>query len=118
MLVRRRHQYNIRILPVKIILDKNLLNLFVNMISDESSIDYEISRRQAIMKDSPSECIFTYIQSILHYELSSVFELLSNPPSREASKGILNCRVHDMVETAWKADIESKSATKYFKPFV
>ena len=101
------------ILPIKEILNKNFLNLFVNMIRDESS--NEIARRQVVMKDSPSESIFTDIQSILsHYELPSVFELLSNSPSREAWKRLLNCRVHDMVDAAWKADIESKSSTKYF----
>ena len=72
-----------------------------------------------VTKDSPSESIFTYIQSILsHYELPAVFELLSNPPSREAWKRLLNCKVHDMVEAAWKADVESKSFTKYLNPLV
>ena len=89
------------------------------MIRDESSIEYEIARRQVLMKDSPSESISTYIQGILsHYELPSVFELLSNPPSREVWKRLLNCNVYDMVEAAWKADIESKSSTKYLNPLV
>ena len=105
------------ILPIKDILNKNLLILFVNIIRDESSIEYEKARRQVVMKDSPSESIFTYIQSILsHYDLPSVFELSSNPPSKEAWKRLLNCKVHDMVEAAWKADIESKSSTKYLNP--
>ena len=73
------------------------------MIRDESSIEYEIARWQVVMKDSLSESIFTYIQSILSpYDLPSVFELLSNPPSKEAWKRLLNCKVHGMVEVAWK----------------
>ena len=55
------------ILPIKDILNKNLLNMFVNMIRNESSIEYEIAWRQVVMKDSPSENIFTYIQSILSH---------------------------------------------------
>ena len=87
------------------------------MIRDESSIEYEIAERQVVKKDSPSESIFIYIQSILsHYELPSFFELLSYPPSREVWKRLLNYKVHDMVEAAWKADIESKSSTKYLNP--
>ena len=71
------------------------------------------------MKDLPSESIFTYIQNILsHYDLPSVFKLLSYPPSKEAWKRLLNCKVHNMVEAAWKADIESKSSTKYLNPLV
>ena len=34
------------ILPIKDILNKNLLNLFVNMNRDESSMEYEIAQRQ------------------------------------------------------------------------
>ena len=72
-------------LPIKDILNKNLLNLFINMNRDESSIEYEIARRQVVMKDWASESTFTYIQSILnHYDLPSVLQLLSNPPSKEA----------------------------------
>ena len=48
--------------------------------------------------------------------MPSVFELLSNPPSKEAWKRLLNCKVHDLVEAAWKADIESQSSTKYLNP--
>ena len=49
------------ILPIKDILNKNLLNMFVNTIRDESSIEYEIAGRQVVIKDSPSESIFTCI---------------------------------------------------------
>ena len=107
------------ILSIKDILNKNLLNQFDNMIMDEGSVEYEIAQRQLVMKDPPSDSIFTYFQSILsHYELPSVFALVSYPPSREAWKRLLNCRVHDMVEAAKKADIKSKSSTKYLNLLV
>ena len=89
------------------------------MIRDENSIEYEIAQRQVGMKDSPCESIFTYIQSSLsHYDLPSVFELLTKPPPKEAWKRILNRKMHDTVEALWKFDIESKSSTKYLNPLM
>ena len=40
------------ILPVEAILHKNLLNMFVNMIRNENSIDYKRAQRQLIMRES------------------------------------------------------------------
>ena len=55
--------------------------MFVNMIRNENSIEYEIAQRQLVMRDSTRESIFTHIQSIsAQYGLPSVFELLNDPP--------------------------------------
>ena len=43
------------ILPVEALLHKNLLNMFVNMIRNENSIEYEIAQRRLIMGESPRE---------------------------------------------------------------
>ena len=102
------------ILPVEALLHKNLLNMFVNMIRNENSIEYEIAQRQLVMRESPRESIFTHIQSIsAHYGLPSVFELLNDPQAKEAWKCTLNHKIHDMVKASWKSDIECKSSTKY-----
>ena len=34
------------ILPVEAVIDKNALNLFMNVISDKNSIEYQIAERQ------------------------------------------------------------------------
>ena len=96
------------------LLHKNLLNMFVNMIRNENSIEYEIALRQLVMRESPRESIFAHIQSIsAQYGLPSVFELLNDPPAKEAWKCTLNHKIHDMVNASWKSDIDSKSSTKY-----
>ena len=80
-------------LPIKDILNKSLLNLFLNMVRDKRSIDYEISQKQVAMKDSPSESIFTYIQSILsHYDLPFVFGSLTYPHSKRLGNVYLIAR--------------------------
>ena len=98
---------------------KNFLNMFVNMIRNENSVEYEIAKRQLVMKDTHRESIFTHIQSILdRYGLPSVFEFLNSQPTKEAWKCTLNYKINDMVQTFWRSDIESKSSTKYLNPNV
>ena len=53
------------------------------MIRNENSIEFEMTQRQLVMKESPRESIFTHIKSILAlYGLPSIFELLDNPPTK------------------------------------
>ena len=47
-----------------------------------------------------------------------VFSLFSSPPSKDEWKSTLNRKIHDMIESAWKVDITSKSSTKYVNPDV
>ena len=107
------------IIPIEVTLHKNLLNIFVNMIKLDNSVELELAHRQLVMKDNPRESIFTHIKSILkHYGLPSVFSLISSPPSKAEWKSTLNHKIHDMVESAWNVDITSKSSTKYVNPDV
>ena len=71
------------------------------------------------MRESLREGIFTHIKRILaHYGLPSIFELFDKPSIKAVWKCTLNHKIHEMVETFWKSDIESKSATKYLNPGV
>ena len=62
------------ILPIGAVLHKNLLTLFVSMIRDKTSIEYETAQRLLVTREDPRDSIFTYIKSILeYYDLPSVF---------------------------------------------
>ena len=107
------------VLPTGAVLHKNLLTLFVSMIRDKTSIEYEIAQRQLVMREDPRDSMFTYIKSILeYYDLPSVFWLLNNPPTKAEWKRTLNHKINDMVESEWQTDIESKSSTKYVNPSI
>ena len=85
------------ILPVEAVLHKNLLSLFVSMMQNENSVEYEIAHRQLLMRDAPQESIFTYIKSILeYYDLPSIFGLINNPPTKAEWKRTLNHKIHDI----------------------
>ena len=103
------------ILPIETILHKNLLSMYLNMIRNGDSIEYEIAQRQLVMKEPHQKSIFNFIKDILElYELPSIFYLLNTPPpSKEEWKGMLNHKIHEKVESLWQADINSKSSTKH-----
>ena len=81
---------------------------------DQKSIGYEIAQRQIVIQDFPDKNMFTHIQCLLdHYDLPSVFELMSNILPKLEWKNTLNRKIHEMVEQSWKSDITTKSSTKY-----
>ena len=55
---------------------------------------------------------------MVYYGLLSIFDLLDNPPTKAEWKCTLNHRIHEMVESGWKADFESNSSTKCLNPSV
>ena len=83
------------ILPIESVLHKTLLNLFVNMIRDPNSTEYEIAQRQLVMRDLPPNSTFSHLQCILdQYGLPSIFELLRNTPSKPVRKRTLNHKIY------------------------
>ena len=75
------------IIPIEATLHKNLLNIFVNMIKLDNSVELELAHRQLVMKDNPRESIFTHIKSILEHDgLPSVFSLFAVPHLRLSAK--------------------------------
>ena len=105
------------ILPVEAVIDKNALNLFMNVISDKNSIEYQIAERQLAMKDSQEKSWFNYIKSILEtYNMPSIYSLFDEQPSKSNWKKLLNQSVHSHVEALWKSEVESKNSLKYVNP--
>ena len=47
------------------------------------------------------------------YNLPSIFQLLSNPPSKYEWKRVMNTAVNRAIEEIWQQDIKSKSSFKY-----
>ena len=75
------------ILPVEAVIDKNALNLFMNVISDKNSIEYQIAEKQLAMKDSQEKSWFNYIKSILEaYDMPSIYSLFNEQPSKSKWK--------------------------------
>ena len=57
---------------------------------------------------------FMFVREILHmYNLPSVFQLLSNPPSKNEWKRVMTIAVNKVAEEGWQQDVKSKAFLKY-----
>ena len=100
-------------LPLKTVIHKNVLNLFMNIARLSDSVGFEIAKRQLAMKESHEKSWFNFIKELLDlYGFPSVFELFENPPPKLAWKHLLNFA----IEAEWKSDFEQKSSLKYVNP--
>ena len=102
------------VLPLDAVVHKNALTTFLNMIRLKGSIENDIALRQIVMKDVKDKSWFMFVREILHmYDLPSIFQLLSNPPSKNERKRVMNTAVNKAVEEGWQQDVKSKSSLKY-----
>ena len=53
------------ILPLEAVLHKTLLNMFVNITKNPKSVEFEIAKRQLVIRESSQKSMFTHIQGIL-----------------------------------------------------
>ena len=93
---------------------QNALTTFLNMIRLKGSIENDIALRQIVMKAVKGKSWFMFVREILHmYNLPSIFQLLSNLPSKNEWKMVMNTAVNKAVEEGWQQDVKSKSSLKY-----
>ena len=61
------------------------------------------------MKDVKDKSWFIFVWKILHmYNLPSVLQLLSNPPSKNEWKMVMNTAVNRSIEEGWKQDVKKQ----------
>ena len=102
------------VLPLEVVLHKNALTTFINMIRQKGSIENDIALRQLVMKDKNDKSWFMFVRGILKlYGLPSIFQLFSNPPSKTEWKRLLNNAVNITIEAILEQDIENKPSLKY-----
>ena len=86
-------------LPLKSVIHKNALNLFMNIARLFDSVEFEIAKRQLVMKDSCEKSWFNYVKEPLDNDgLPSTCDRFENPPSKSKWKQHLNNSVNFAVE--------------------
>ena len=102
------------ILPLEAVLHKNALTTFVNIIRHKGTIENDIALRQIVMKDVNDKSWFMFVRSILDlYNLPSIFQLLTDTPSKNEWKRTMNKAINEAIESGWERDIRSKTSLKY-----
>ena len=105
------------VLPLESIIQKNSLNLFVNISRNEHFIEYDIAERQLVMKGNDEKSWFNLVKSILEtYNLPSIFSLFTDQIPKGKWKNMLNKAVNDHIEAKWHDDLKEKSSLKYINP--
>ena len=70
----------LEVLPLEVVLHKNALTTFINMIRQKGSIENDKALRQLVMKVENDKSSFMFVRGILKlYGLLSIFQLFSNP---------------------------------------
>ena len=86
-------------LPLKTVIHKNVLNLFMNIARLSDSVEFEIAKGHLVMKDSHEKSWFNYVKVLLDLRgLLSTFELFENPPPKLAWQHLLNNSVNFAIE--------------------
>ena len=68
-------------LSLKTVINKNVLNVFMNIARLSDSVEFEIAKRQLVMKESYEKSWFNYVKELLDlYGLPSIFEFLEFRP--------------------------------------
>ena len=84
------------------------------MIRHKGTIENDIALRQIVMKDVNDKSWFMFVRSILDlYNLPSIFQLLTDTPSKNEWKRTMNKAINEAIESGWEGDIRSKTSLKY-----
>ena len=101
--------------PIITQIEKNTLTSFYNIIRNKDTSEYQIAKRQLILKDINSNSWFTQIRILLQkYNLPDAFELMERTPSKGKWKTMLNEAVQKHLKAEWSEDLQEKSTTSYF----
>ena len=104
------------ILPIEMVIHKNMLNLFWRWHKSEG-IEREICLRQLAMKSPAENSWFNRIRDLLRrYGLPLPSVLLEQPLSKPKWKSMVDEAISSAVEETWREDIQSKSSLKYINP--
>jgi hypothetical protein len=101
-------------LPATVSLARNILTLYVNLIRDSASIEYQIIRRQLAVKSSDSRTFLTTVKALLLlYDLPSAYTLLSSPPTKERWKRSVKKQTSQMTFTHLRQEAARKVSLKF-----
>ena len=71
--------------PITSIIEKNAINLLINIFRSPETTEYQMIHRQLAMKNHESSSWVTHIRNLLaKYNLPSAFDLIQNPPTKNA----------------------------------
>jgi hypothetical protein len=100
--------------PITSIIEKNAINLFMNILRDPDSVEHLVITRQLAMKDYESRSWTVYVRNLLRkYNLPSAYDLLLDPPHKAAWKRTLDEALNSYWYEKWTEQKTSKSSLRF-----
>ena len=94
-----------------------MLITFVRLIRDPTTAEYNIIKRQVVIKDINSKSWTVDIRKLLHkFNLPSCHDLLRNTPKKEAWQYEVKKAVSGYYSVKLKKELEKQSSTRYINP--
>lgn len=102
------------VMPIEASIDRRLLSMFVGLLKQPESLEYQLIRRQLAVKEGDSYSWVVRVRRLLQkYSLPSAFELWENPPSKENWKRALMDAFNAFFHEKWTAEAKQKSSLRY-----
>ena len=74
-------------IPTQMVIERNMLSMLMNILRNQSSVEYQIIRRQLAMKDDKGHMFVSRIENILEkYNMGTIEQLMCNPNTKEEWK--------------------------------
>ena len=74
-------------IPTQMVIERNMLSMLMNILRNQSSVEYQIIRRQLAMKDDKGHMFVSRIENILEkYNMGTIEQLMCNPKTKEEWK--------------------------------
>jgi hypothetical protein len=101
-------------LPVREVIARNVLTLFINIARNTDSLEYKILGRQLAVKTPESNSWINLVKTLLvRYDLPSIHELFLNPPPKLTWKRVLRDHMESFLRDTLQADAATKSTLRY-----
>jgi hypothetical protein len=97
------------LLPATVILARNVLTTFVNLLRDSDFIESQIIRRQLAVKNMDSKSNISMVRDLLlQYDLPSIFKLCDCSPTKTQWKSTLKRRLSEVTFAQLRQEASKK----------
>ena len=102
--------------PIYMMIERNMLSLLMNIIRNNTTVEYQILMRQLAMRNEKDHTFINRIQEVIQkYKLEPVEKLMEQPKSKEEWKRIVKSHQNIYWHERCKADQLEKKSLKYLQ---
>lgn len=102
--------------PIRMVIDRNMLSLLMNIIKNNNSLEFQIPERQVVMKSEKSNIFINRVEEALtKYGMEPVENLMKHPKSKEKWKRIVRYHQNKYWHEICLEDQSNKKKLSYLQ---